>query len=470
MKYLGFISLFLSLQSWAMTDSTKYSIINKVSPAVILPTPIGTPPPSNIEVWSDDWILNTPLEGSLNSSNSKINTFGAVGIKCDSNYSLHDLWLPQVMQIADSSIISLYAEQVGNEDHMDLLQRMFARLDRSIPSLASKLRLALDQMSINYVKGPLATDGLNSLFKSTIPKCKTVRFSHRMKYAYGTEIYIDQDIFFDRGVSVQTRSGIILHELIATLFENEFKSDKEIAFSGIVATILASDFNQKDLLDRVSTFGFTISDTYPYKAIAQYRAKLVKEKSSMLGIMLVNKQNQLSDITQLTQEYARDLRQQFFSVQVRQYSDSYSLDLYMNYQSLSITDQYYVLKDLTYVMDRLFKSQENEVAYSAHAIAELERSNDVYAVEQIRRFHQRIEDINRMMKDQAKLKSKFDSIKRLNLAFIEDINSELLDRLSKIHRFEQEDLKKLPDMDKNILASILGKRDLIFNEVVSDLQ
>ena len=75
-----------------------------------------------------------------------------------------------------------------------------------------------------------------------------------------------------------------------------------------------------------------------------------------------------------------------------------------------------------------------------------------------------------MMKDQAKLKSKFDSIKRLNLAFIEDINSELLDRLSKIHRFEQEDLKKLPDMDKNILASILGKRDLIFNEVVSDLQ
>lgn len=464
MKYLVLFCTFLSFKSWAIVSTTPIEYAPVVKPVVVLPIPVGTPPPSKIEVWKDDWMLDTPLD-----SNTKITTNGAVGLKCNDRFTLHDLWLPQVMQVSDTSMLTLFTAPIGNEDHMELLQRMFVRIDRTIPSLAAKLRMALDQISINYVVGPLATEGLDSLFKNAIPKCKSVRFTRRMKYAYGTEIYIDQDLFFNSGVSVQTRAGIILHELVSTLFESEFKSDKEIAYSGIVATILASDFNQKDLLDRVSTFGFSISDTYPYKAIAQYRAKLIKEKSSMLGIMLMNKQSQLADVTQLTQEYARDLRYQFSSTQSKQYSDSYSLDVYMNYQSLSIADQFYALKDLTSVMDRLFKVHESEIEYSERAIVELERSKDVYAAEQIRRFHQKIDDLNKMISEQARLKAKFDSIKRLNLAFIKDINGELLEKLTKIHRYEQEELKKMPDMDKTILESILGKRDLIYNEVVSDL-
>jgi len=471
MKYLLLLSLFLSSQSWAIVTAGSLSYEPVIKPVVVLPSPVGTPPPSNIEVWNDDWILETPLEGDLNANlNSTKITNGTVGLLCNQNYHVHDLWIPQVMQIADSTEFALFTKPIGSEDHMELLQRMFARIDRSIPSFSAKLRRALDQISINYVAGPLSTEGLNQMFKSAIPKCKSVRFSHRMSYTYGTEIYIDESAFYSPNMSVTSRAAVILHELIAVLFDVEMKSDLQIAYSGIVAAILASDFNYKSLFERIATFGFTLSDTYPYKAIAQYRAKLFKEKSSMLGIMLMNKETHLIDILELTQEYARELKEQFTTVQTRQYSDSYALDNYMNFKSFSITDMFNALKDLTSVMDRLFLAHENEILSAKKAIQELRLSKDVYAIEQIKRFEGKIEDINLMMKDQSKLKSKFDSVKRLNMAFIDEINSSMLDRLTRIHRFEQEELKKLPDMEPQILKTILEKRDGIYQEIISDLK
>ncbi|GAB4021515.1 MAG: hypothetical protein Fur0010_24540 [Bdellovibrio sp.] len=461
--YVFLLSLFSLANAFATNGNRPSSFIQNIETS--LPIALSTQSPSeSVLEWKPEWNSGLVEEPTYQITD---NAPGAIGLKCLSEFIPQDLRAAQIFAKENFIGNSFVFPAFDNEDHMDYIQRIIYRVDKTIPSFGLHLRQALDQLNIEYMNGPLRREQFNNKFSKNDLDCIMVRFSLRRTTTYGTDVFIDKDFFYHPLMTTPMRAAIIIHDMVAIHFKKQLKDDDEVVFSGIVAELLSPTFNERGLLKKLETFGYQLSDTFAYKSVSEYRPKLLSEKSAYLGMLILQKESEYRDLKEKTLNLAAQLESNFSKVQKRLSSETYVLHSLLLYPNDGIEEGLYELNNLTNTLDRLFNAHDAEINFYRSILNQVKATTK--DPDQISYYNSVITEIQNMKGEQESLRSHFESLKRLNKAIISDIREKLKLRLKQVHAIEQDKFKRkefLPDETMNI---VLKKRDMIYRDVIVEI-